>query len=102
MTLSQARQIFKYWEGSPPEHELVALLVRAYTNWEPANSQPMTPEQHQASLEARWKAGAMNVKQIFEATGGRLSMNGTAMPGAEGPIPPDKFPGIGPFPGTKH
>ena len=69
MTLSQARKILKYWDISPPEHEILALLARAYTNWEPS-AHPRTPEEHQASLEARWKAGAMNAKQLLEATGG--------------------------------
>jgi hypothetical protein len=98
MTLSQANKIFKYWDRSPPEHEILALLARAYTNWEPAGTQPTTPEEHMASLEARWKAGAMNVKQLFEAMGGRVSA--TAGPHGPGIIPPDQFPGIGPFPGA--
>lgn len=93
MTLSQARQIFKYWESSPPEHELIALLVRAYTNWEPANAREMTAEEHRASLEARWKGGAMNPQQMLEATGGSLRASPDA-PAAT------SMGGIGPFPGT--
>ena len=95
MTLSQARRIFAYWDISPPEHEMLALLARAYTTWEPANAREMTPEQHQASLEARWKAGAMNVKQLLEATGGGLRL------GPDSPVVND-MGGIGPFPGTLH
>jgi HD superfamily phosphodiesterase len=33
----------------------------------------MTPEEHRASLEARWAAGVPNVKQLFESLGGVLS-----------------------------
>jgi hypothetical protein len=95
MTLSQARRIFRYWESSPPEHEMLALLAGAYTTWKPANARGMTPEQHRASLEARWKAGAMNVRQLFEATGGGLRLSPDA-PVING------MGGIGPFPGTLH
>lgn len=98
MTLSQARNIVKYWDNYPPEHELLAILTRAYTAWEPARQ--LTEEEiqieHRKSLEARWKAGAMNAKQMFEATGGVINITGT------GGVPPDKLPGIGPFPGTIH
>lgn len=78
MTLSQALRIFSYWESAPPEHEMLALLARAYTNWEPKSVREMTEGErqaaHRASLEARWKSGAMNVKQMFEATGGQLAV----------------------------
>lgn len=93
MTLPQAYELFDYWRNFPPEHEILAMLARVYTSWEPENARPMTPEEHRASLEARWKAGAMNVKQIFEATGGVISLNGQ-----KGKIPANP-PGIGPFPG---
>lgn len=65
-------------------NETLALLARVYTTWEPTGKE-MTEEEraaaHQASLEARWKAGAMNAKQLFEAMGGAkavaLRMDGT-------------------------
>ncbi len=98
MTLPEALELFDYWQNSPPEHELLAILTRAYTNWEPVRQ--MTEEEcqieHRKSLEMRWKAGAMNPKQLFEATGGVIRLDGA------GGAPPDKLPGIGPFPGMVH
>lgn len=99
MTLSQAKKIFSYWDESPPEHEILAILARAQTNWEPKSSREMTEEErqiaHRASLEARWKSGsAMNIKQMFEATGGRLAV------GPGGGTGPVNMGGIGPFPGA--
>lgn len=72
------------------------MLARVYTTWRPDEG-PMTPEQHRASLEARWRGGAMNVKQMFEAMGGALALTAR---GTGVPLPPSaKPPGIGPFPG---
>jgi len=98
MTLPEVYRLFEYWKRNPPEHELVAMMARVYTTWRPEVDGPQSEAEHRASLEARWKAGAMNVKQIYEAMGGVLKMGG----GSSNPIPPDKFPGIGPFPGTRH
>jgi len=92
MGWSEARALVQYWRSSPPEHELLALFARVYTTWDPAAAK-MT---HQETLEARWAAGAMNAKQIFEAMGGRLSTNATT--GAQ--IVGADLPGIGPFPGA--
>jgi hypothetical protein len=73
MTLPQALELFQYWKAFPPEHELVQMFARVYTTWKPEDK-PMTEEEqraaHQASLEARWKAGAMNPAQIMAAMGG--------------------------------
>jgi hypothetical protein len=94
MTLPQTYELFDYWGSYPPENESLAALLSAYTTWEPKNARPMTHEEHMASLEKRWKAGAMNVKQIFEATGGVISLD------AQRGTKPPKLPGIGPFPGA--
>lgn len=97
MTLPECYELFTYWASCPPEHETLALLARVYTTWEPANARPQTPEEHRASLEARWRSGAaMNVKQMFEAMGGAISVDGSTgqrMTGAN-------LPGIGRFPGA--
>jgi hypothetical protein len=96
MTLPQYYDLCRYWGSYPPEHESLAMLLSAYTSWEPANARPMTQEEHRKSLEQRWKAGSMNVKQMFEAMGGALSLDGS--PG--GRLTGANLPGIGPFPGA--
>jgi hypothetical protein len=97
MTLPQAYELFNYWGSYPPEHESLALLLSIYTTWEPANARPMTEAEvqakHRASLEARWKAGAMNAKQMFESMGGVIG-------GKPGALLSANPPGIGPFPGA--
>lgn len=97
MTLPQYYQLSEYWGSYPPEHESLALLLSIYTTWEPANAQPKTEAEaqakHRASLEARWKAGAMNAKQMFESMGGVIGGQANSLLGANPP-------GIGPFPGA--
>lgn len=90
MTLLQANRLFAYWENHPPEHDILAMLARVYTTW---GEKPMSEAEHRASLEARWRAGAMNVKQAFEAWGG----GPMTLDGSRSGAPP-KLPGIGPFP----
>lgn len=99
MTFRDARQVLDYWSERPPEHETAILFAQQYLGWRPA-AKPLTEAEvvaaHRASLEERWKAGALNVKQMFESMGGVISVGGA--PGAQpigGPIP-----GIGPFPGA--
>jgi hypothetical protein len=74
MTMPQVAELFEYWDSNPPEHELIRILVDVYTTWTPTKK--MTEEEvtiaHRKSLEQRWKGGAVNVKQLFEATGGEL------------------------------
>jgi hypothetical protein len=95
MRLSHAQQLLRHWQASPPENELLAMLAQAYTTWRPKDASPKNLREHVASLEARWNSGeAMNIKQVFEATGGRLSAGAGPVDGAE------VMPGIGPFPGT--
>lgn len=95
MPLPDALKLMGYWRSHPPVHELLAMLARAYTTWEPADAAPMTEEQHRASLEARWRSGqAISPQQLFEMWSGG-SDAGSAAPD------PANFPGIGPFPGTK-
>ncbi|MGC8518465.1 MAG: hypothetical protein ACP5P4_08035 [Steroidobacteraceae bacterium] len=78
MRMSDALAITKFWLQSPPEGEMLALLASVYTSWRPGG-QELTEEEaiaaHRRSLEERWKGGAMNAKQFFEATGGRMSVN---------------------------
>jgi hypothetical protein len=97
MTLPQYYELFDYWGNWPPEHESLAILLSVYTTWEPANAVPKTEAEaqakHRASLEARWKAGAMNAKQMFESMGGVIGGQPGALLGANPP-------GIGPFPGA--
>ncbi len=96
MTLPQAYEIFEFWADWPPENESVAMLLASLTDWQPAARRNMTEEEktveHRKSLERRWKSGQyMNVKQMFEATGGVMRVG----PGADQPMG-----GIGPFPGN--
>ncbi len=90
MTLPDALEILDYWCESPPEHEMLAMFARVYTTWR-GTDKPMTPEEHRASLEARWKAGMMSPKQMLEAFGGKI---------IKGPADLKNMPGIGPFPGS--
>lgn len=98
MTLPEALSLFEYWRECPPENEMLALMARVYTTWTPDGGREMTREEHQAahmaSLEARWKAGAISPKQLFE------SMGGGAMLGSSANSDPGDMPGIGRFPGT--
>jgi hypothetical protein len=65
MTLPQAYELFEYWSEHPMEHDAAEILLRCYTTWKP-NQKQKTPEEQRASLEARWKAGSLNIKQLFE------------------------------------
>jgi hypothetical protein len=99
MTLPEYFALCKYWRGAPPENETLAMLAQVYTSWEPERP-PMTEAEaiaaHRKSLEDRWRGGAMNVKQMFEACGGRaLGLGGVGGPPGGTPANP---PGIGPFP----
>lgn len=84
--------MLRQWGECPPQNETLSILAQAFTNWRPAG-QRMT---HRESLEARWEAGAMNAKQLFEAMGGALSLNGQHGKKLSG----RDMPGIGPFPGN--
>jgi hypothetical protein len=74
---SDARALFAYWQDFPPDHELLRIQVMVQTTWEPKSAKAMTAEEaeaeHRRSLERRWAAGAMNIKDFYEATNGRLS-----------------------------
>lgn len=102
MTFPQAVDMLEYWQQSPPEHELVAMFARVYTTWKPmvaGDAAAPKGNAQQKSLEERWAAGAMNAAQIFKATGGVLTVDGSANgPSLEGA----EMPGVGPFPGTTH
>lgn len=97
MTLPEATDLYRYWQDFPPEHELLARLAAFQTGWRAANAKPMSRSEHQRSLDERWKGGAMNPKQLFEATGGVISLDGTAGPKYTG----GNLPGIGKFPGAR-
>ncbi|MGH6967578.1 MAG: hypothetical protein ACREEN_00540, partial [Stellaceae bacterium] len=64
MTLPQIDRLFRYWARVPPEHEAAAMMLAAYTTWKPATDAD-TPQKQQASLEERWKQGAMNAADLF-------------------------------------
>lgn len=100
MAYRDARILIDHWEDFPPENEMLAMFARVYTTWKPGNSKEMTAEEqqdaHRKSLEERWKGGAMNPKQMFEAMGGAISLN--AVPGEK--LTGANMPGIGPFPGA--
>lgn len=92
MTLPQVYQLFRYWKINPPAHELVAIGIRCFTTWRPIVEEKFDQAAHQRSLEERWKAGCMNVKQLFE------NMNGNIKPTG----PRETPPGIGPFPSLRN
>lgn len=98
MTLPEAMEIFDYWNDFPPEHELMRIAVMVFTTWEPY-TKPTEEEviaQHRKSLEQRWKGGAVNVKQLYEATGGQLKAH-SDHPFAQGVtqhIPHPSIPGL--------
>ncbi len=91
MTLPEALELLDYWRVSPPEHEMLALFARVYTTWRPDGDKPVTEVEHRASLEERWKAGAMSPQQMFQAMGGKV---------IRGSVDLKNIPGIGPFPGS--
>lgn len=106
MTLPQAEELFSYWRTNPPEHEALAIWLRSATTWEPPPT-PMTEEERQAahreSLERRWKSGHyMNPKQIWESLGGKVTppRGSVVVDSNQNIMTPDKFPGVGPFPGA--
>lgn len=89
MRWRDARALFDYWREHPPEGEMLAMLAQVYTSWRPKEE---TPESHRQSLEARWKAGAMNAAQLVAAMGGKavaIRSDGSAV--ASGPI---QFPDV--------
>jgi hypothetical protein len=99
MTLPEYYDLCDYWADRPPEHESLAMLLDAQTDWEPYSRKAKTEEEaiaeHRRSLEQRWKAGAMNIKQMYEATGGVIALDAQGAGGK--PVP---MGGIGPFPGA--
>jgi len=92
MTFPQVYWLYDYWAEFPPEHELVRMGIAAYTTWKPAVN-ISDPLAHRKSLEARWKAGYLNVKQMFESAVGTANFQLATYDRAT-------FPGIGPFPGA--
>ena len=101
MPFPHARQVLEYWGDVPPEHEMLVILAKQYYGWRPPDK-PITEAEmiaaHRKSLEERWKAGAMNPKQLYEAFGGR-PMTTDGAPG-EGTFDFEHPPGVGPFPGA--
>jgi hypothetical protein len=106
MEFRHAREILEYWDECPPEHEMLALLARVYTTWEPKLKHPKTEEEvereHRASLERRWKSGqAMSAAQMVQAFGGagKLSIgkDGVFRTADGRPVP-----GARPFPGMSE
>jgi len=94
MTFRQARGFFDYWKNFPPENESICVLVQAYTTWRPQG--PMTEEeavaQHRKSLEDRWKAGALDPRQMLAVMGEKLTNNRSH------PLANLESTGIGPWP----
>lgn len=103
MRYRHARDLFDYWQDCPPEHESLAILLRAQTSWEPQSVASMTEEEVQEanrlSIEKRWATGqALSPKQMVEAFGGGsvgISSDGVYR-GADGRQIPGshKFPGM--------
>ena len=81
--MSDVRTLIDFWRQAPPEAETLALLASVYTTWRPEGqevSEAQAIAAHRRSLEERWRAGAMNAKQFFEATGGRMSIDPRSPP----------------------
>lgn len=106
MTIPQVEELFGYWTESPPEHELLACIAVRQEAWQPGEKQYATEEErtaaHRESLERRWASGHyMNAKQMFDSMGGKTMVKTVEeMRNNPNAITPDKFPGIGPFPGA--
>ena len=95
MTFRQVRGFFEYWEEWPPENETLAILAQSFTTWRPGGNRPITPEEHQRSLEQRWASGAMNAKQILESMGGGKKSVAVRVDGSiEAAAGIDSFPGV--------
>lgn len=71
MTLPQVNDLFRYWQTSPPADEAALIALRIYTTFGKEEPKPPTQQEIQKSLEARWNAGALNPKQMFEMFGGQ-------------------------------
>ena len=76
------------------------LAISVYTTWAPKvqMSEEEITVAHRKSLEQRWKAGAMNVKQLYDATGGGRMRTMSDHPYAQGnlvPIAHPDIPGLG-------
>jgi hypothetical protein len=88
MRMADARALTDFWLDCPPENEMLAMLAMVYSTWKPRAVKTLTEEEqraaHQASLEARWKAGAMNPAQMLAAMGGAkavaVGMDGVLRP----------------------
>ncbi len=93
MTLPEIYDLCEYWADHPPVCELLSMLATCYTTWRP-RSRPMTEAEHRASLEARWKSGAMNIADLYKCMGGAMSLDGSHGKKMTG----RNLPGIGPFP----
>lgn len=99
MPFREARQVLEYWNERPPEHEMMIMFAQRFMDWRPAGKQLTEKEviaAHRRSLEERWQAGAMNIEQMWRATGGAIAAGGG--PGLK--LPGNQMPGIGPFPGV--
>ena len=100
MTFPEVYQLFDYWRGAPPEHELAAMLARAFTTWDPGEDWERIEDPvkravaHRASLERRWKSGNfVSPEQLFKSMGGaRIAQHNGRDPG--------DMPGVGRFPGA--
>ena len=71
MPFPHALRIFQYWESFPPEHEMLAMLAKCFTTWEPKPlaGQPSTAAQHQA----HGAMGPAEFMEHFKRTGGRVA-----------------------------
>lgn len=80
MRWRDARALVEFWQECPPQDEVLAILAQAFTTWRP----PQAPGEHERSLEARWKSGAMNAAQLLAAMGGAkagaVRIDGTVVP----------------------
>jgi hypothetical protein len=77
MRLPRLWALFRYWVQNPPSHELVAILVRCFTSWRPPadgggrGGAAADAVARRRSIEARWRAGAMNPAQMLAALKGQ-------------------------------
>lgn len=96
--MPEVLELFEYWDSYPPEHELLRIAIDVYTTWEPKKnlSEAEVIAEHRRSLQQRWKAGAMNVEQLFHATGGgrMVARGGSDHPYSNAQMPQISHPDI--------
>jgi hypothetical protein len=89
MTLRQARDLLKYWRRDPPLHEVIGIVARALTAWNPEEQAlaELSEEERQVALQQERERRLRSGVYFDPRRAGAEPSDGT-------------MPGIGPFPGS--